>query len=188
MDEQDDVGSGVGSSTADVVESAGDAQGDDAAGVDAIVSYPGVGVSTACGQCLGQGVVAGCGCGSARQGSVGPSVIVVLDELVEERLQFGRVVGLSGLGSEPFLHRLLESLHFALGGGVAWSAVLLDDVESAELVLQGVSAGATGEAGREDHAVVVSVEAGIPALWTAARNSSRMMIAVTAWWAVTRMA
>jgi hypothetical protein len=36
VDEQDDVGSGVGSADADVVELSGHAQGDDAGGVDAV--------------------------------------------------------------------------------------------------------------------------------------------------------
>jgi hypothetical protein len=38
VDEQDDVGSGVGSADADVVESAVDAEGDDAGVVDAVVA------------------------------------------------------------------------------------------------------------------------------------------------------
>ena len=38
-DEQDDVGSGVGSSDADVAEFAGDAQGDGAGLVDAVVTH-----------------------------------------------------------------------------------------------------------------------------------------------------
>ena len=46
VDEQDDVGSGVGSSDADVVESSVEAQGDGAAGVDEIVTNPVVRVVT----------------------------------------------------------------------------------------------------------------------------------------------
>ena len=42
-DEQDDVGSGVGSPDAEVVQPAGDAQGDAAAVVDAVVPNPVVG-------------------------------------------------------------------------------------------------------------------------------------------------
>ena len=38
LDEQDDVGSGVGSADADVAESAGDAQGDGAGLVDLVVA------------------------------------------------------------------------------------------------------------------------------------------------------
>ena len=58
-DEEDDAGSGVGSADADVVQVAGDAQGDDAGGVDAVVADPvvGVGVAAWSGQRLGQGVV-----------------------------------------------------------------------------------------------------------------------------------
>jgi len=47
LDEQDDVGSGVGSAEADVVESAGVAQGEAAGFVDAVVSDPVVGVGAA---------------------------------------------------------------------------------------------------------------------------------------------
>ena len=39
MDEQDDGGSGEGSAHADVVQSAVDAQGEFAVGVDAVVTY-----------------------------------------------------------------------------------------------------------------------------------------------------
>ena len=46
-DEQDDVGSGVGSADPDVVQPAGDAQGDAAGLVDAVVPYAGVGVVVA---------------------------------------------------------------------------------------------------------------------------------------------
>ena len=44
MDEQEDVGSGVGSADVDVVEPSGDAQGDNAGVVDAVVADPVVGV------------------------------------------------------------------------------------------------------------------------------------------------
>ena len=47
LDEHEDVGSGVGSSDADVVESALDAEGDDAGVIDAVVADPGVGVGFA---------------------------------------------------------------------------------------------------------------------------------------------
>ena len=47
VDEHDDVGSGVGSSDPDVVEFAGDAEGDDAGFVDAVVADAGVGVGVA---------------------------------------------------------------------------------------------------------------------------------------------
>lgn len=45
--EQEDAGLGVGSADADVVEAAVDAQGDGAAGVDAVVTDPVVGVGVA---------------------------------------------------------------------------------------------------------------------------------------------
>ena len=59
VDEQDDVGSGVGSADADVVQAPGVAQGDAAGVVDAVVADPvvGVGVSAVAGKRLGQRVV-----------------------------------------------------------------------------------------------------------------------------------
>ncbi|MEU4295053.1 hypothetical protein AB0E63_43105 [Kribbella sp. NPDC026596] len=68
VDEEEDVGSGVGSADADVVEPAVDAQGDnagvvDAVGADAMVDLAGpVGV--------GVGVIGGGGGGSVRQGAI----------------------------------------------------------------------------------------------------------------------
>ncbi|GAC1611368.1 MAG: hypothetical protein NVS3B26_23770 [Mycobacteriales bacterium] len=47
LDEQDDVGSGVGSADADVPESAGEAQGDAAGFVDLVAADPVVGVGGA---------------------------------------------------------------------------------------------------------------------------------------------
>jgi hypothetical protein len=55
LDEQDDVGSGMGSADAEVVQPAGDAQGDAAAVVDAVVPDPVVGVGVAAGGGLGLG-------------------------------------------------------------------------------------------------------------------------------------
>ena len=49
VDEQDDVGSGVGSADADVAQSAVDAQGDGAGFVDLVVADPVVGVGVAAG-------------------------------------------------------------------------------------------------------------------------------------------
>jgi hypothetical protein len=68
VDQQDDVGSGVGTSDADVVEAAVQAQGDDAGGVDAGV---GTGVTAA----GGQGGVDGCGGGAVWQGPVRAVVV-----------------------------------------------------------------------------------------------------------------
>ena len=50
LDEQDDVGSGVGSADADVVESSGHPEGDHAGGVDAVVADAVVGVGVAAGR------------------------------------------------------------------------------------------------------------------------------------------
>jgi hypothetical protein len=50
LDEYDHVGSGVGSTQADVVESAGVSQGDDAGVIDAVVADAAVGVGVATGR------------------------------------------------------------------------------------------------------------------------------------------
>src|SRR4051794_41697481 len=47
LDEQDDVGSGVGSADADVAQAPGDAQGDAASLVDLVAAGAGVGVGSA---------------------------------------------------------------------------------------------------------------------------------------------
>ena len=170
LDEQDDGGSGVGSADADVVESAVVAQGDGAGFVDAVVADPvvGVGVAGLAGQGFGQRVVAACGGGSVRQGAVRAAVVVLVDEGVEQGLQLGDRGGLVGLGAEPVLHGLLESLDLAAGGGVAGSGVLLDDVQASELVLEGVaSAAAAGEPDGVDHAVV-GQGGGRDPMWAAA--------------------
>ena len=54
VDEEDDLGSGVGSSDADVVESAVEAEGDRAAGVDDVVTDAVVGVVAFAGVALGR--------------------------------------------------------------------------------------------------------------------------------------
>jgi hypothetical protein len=68
LDEQDDVGSGMGSADAEVVQPAGDAQGDAAAVVDAVVPDPVVGVGVAAGGGLGLGEGGVDGRGVARCG------------------------------------------------------------------------------------------------------------------------
>ena len=69
MDEQENVGSGVGSADADVAEPAADAQGDNTGVIDTVVPDPvvGVGVTAARGQRLGEGGVDRGGGGSVRQ-------------------------------------------------------------------------------------------------------------------------
>jgi hypothetical protein len=119
LDEQQDVGSGVGSADADVVELAGVAEGDgagcaDDVGADAVV---GVGAPVAGGG-LGPGGIRGGGGGPAGQGLVRPLVVVAGGEGVQEGLELGEVSGLGVLGGEPFLEGLLEPLGFALGLGL----------------------------------------------------------------------
>lgn len=67
VDEEDDVGSGVGSSDADVAELAGDAEGDDAGGVDAVVSDSVVGVVGSGRGGFGSCVVDGGGSGASGE-------------------------------------------------------------------------------------------------------------------------
>jgi len=55
--------------------------------------------------------------GRWSEAAVGSVVVVGADEGVDLGLEFGAAVG-SGLGSEPFLHCLLEAFDFAAGGGV----------------------------------------------------------------------
>jgi hypothetical protein len=101
------------------------------------------------------GLVGGGRGAALRQGAVGSGGVVEGDEPLEQRLQGGQVGGLGGLGAQPVLHGLLEAFDLAAGGGVVGSGVLLHDVESAQLVLQGVAAAlAAGKTGGEHHPVV----------------------------------
>src|SRR5580700_12111817 len=97
------------------------------------------------GGCLGPGVVGGERCLAVGQGAVQAAGVVVGGEGIQEFLELGEVSGL-GLGGEPFLQGLPESLDLALGLGVVRAAVLLPDPQAAQLVLQGVAAAsAAGE-------------------------------------------
>jgi hypothetical protein len=71
-------------------------------------------------------------------------VVVEVDEGVQEGLQLGDGAWLVGLGGEPGLHGLLESLDLPAGGRVVRAGVLLDDVEPLEFGLEAVAA--TGDA------------------------------------------
>lgn len=83
-----------------------------------------------------------------RQRAVGPVVVVVADELIEQCLEVGDRGRLDWLGAEPPLQRLLESFDLAAGGRVVRAGVLLPDVQLPELVLEVVaSAAAAGESG-----------------------------------------
>ena len=84
LDEEQDVGSGVGSADADVVEAAVVAQGDYAGVVDAVAANPVVGGWGVGGRRagLGSGLV-GADRGSSAQGPMWAGGVVVLPELVE---------------------------------------------------------------------------------------------------------
>jgi hypothetical protein len=92
-------------------------------------------------------------------------VVVLIDEGIDEGLEFGDRGGLDGLGAQPFLHGLLKSLDLAAGGGVGWAGVLLDHVQAPEFALEGVaSAAAASEPRRVDHLVVGERGGGDPVL------------------------
>ena len=98
VDEDQDVGSGVGSSDADVVESAVDPECDDAGVVDAVGADPMVDLA---GPVRGQGGFRPAGVGGGRgglvrQGPVRAAVVVLLDEGVEQRLELGDGAWLRG--------------------------------------------------------------------------------------------
>ena len=86
---------------------------------------------------------------------MGSSVVVFIDEGVDQRLQFGDGGGLGLLGGEPFLECLVEAFDFAAGGGMVRGGVLLLDLEFREPGLEGVAAASElGETCRVDHSVV----------------------------------
>ena len=123
VDEHNDVGSGMGSSDADVVEAAGHAQGDHAGGVDAVVADAGVGVVVAAGgrEGFGEGVVGGRRGGAVGQGPVRPLVVVGRGELVEQGLQVGDGGGLVGLArSQCFIVCWNRSTLPQVVGGWGW--------------------------------------------------------------------
>ena len=88
LDEQEDVGSGVGSPDSDVAQSAGHAQGDGACLVDLVLADSVVGLDgrTGAGGGLGSGCVDGGRCRSVLEGAVRAAVVVLLEEGVEEGL------------------------------------------------------------------------------------------------------
>ena len=104
VDEQQDVGSGVGPADADVVELAAVAEGDGAGGVDDVAADAVVGVGGAvAGGGFGPGGVGGGGGGPVRQGPVRPLGVVVAGEVVEQGLQLGEVAGWGGWAASHFL-------------------------------------------------------------------------------------
>ena len=126
VDEEEDGGSGVGSSDADVVESAVVAEGDDAAGVDAVAADS---LAAVCGGgsglCFGESLVRD-GWGDAVEGAVGAGGVVEVDEGVELVLEC--VVGVGGLqGGEVAFEGLLEAFDapmFVKGGTTRLADVL----------------------------------------------------------------
>jgi hypothetical protein len=66
LNEYEDAGAGVGSADADVMEAAGDAQGDDAGLVDAVAADSVVGVGSGCWVGFGAGGEGGSGRGLMR--------------------------------------------------------------------------------------------------------------------------
>ena len=86
-----------------------------------------------------------------------PPVVVLVGEGAEKCLQFGDRGRLDGLGAQPLLHRLLEPLGLAAGGGMPGAGVLLDHVPVPELLFEAVAATLASEASQSDgvdHAVV----------------------------------
>ncbi len=110
LNQQDDVGSGVGSSDPDVMQPAVDAERHGAGFVDAVVTDPvvGVGVPAVARQCFGHRVIERRRGRTMWQRSVGSAVVVVVDELIEQRLELVDGGGLDRLSAEPLLERLLE--------------------------------------------------------------------------------
>src|SRR5262249_8586509 len=116
LDQEQDVGSGVGPANADVVELAAIAEGgaagrvgDVAAGAVVGVGGPGAG----CGR--GPGGVGGGRGLAVRQGPVRPLGVVVAGEGVQEGLELADGAGLGWLGGQPLLQGLPEPLGLALG-------------------------------------------------------------------------
>jgi hypothetical protein len=92
------------------------------------------------------------------QRSMGASMVVLIDEPVDERLEGLDGGGLVGLGTQPVLQGLPEPLDLAAGGRVVGAGVLLVDAEATQFVLQAVAArravaASSGEPGGEHHAV-----------------------------------
>lgn len=126
---------------ADVVHAAGDAQAELAVFVDDVVQDPVADVAAAVSVWGGFGA-GGVGGGRGRsvwELSVGPAVIALVEEAVDESLLLRDGGGLDALPDQPFLHGLLEPLYLSGGGRVVGPGVLLDDVEASQFGLQAVA-------------------------------------------------
>ena len=86
LDEQQDVGSGMGSPDAHVMQPTGMTQGDHASGIDAVVADAGMGIVASGGAGFGTGGVGDRGGGPLRQQAVRAAVVVGGDEGIEQRL------------------------------------------------------------------------------------------------------
>jgi hypothetical protein len=64
------------------------------------------------------------------------SAWLVKGKFTDEGLSLADRGGLFGLGGEPLLHSLLESLDLAAGNGVVGTGVLLENTESAQFELE----------------------------------------------------
>lgn len=71
--------------------------------------------------------------------AVRTTVVVLIDEVVEQLLELGNCGCLSRLGAEPLLEGLLEAFDLVLGVRVVRSAVLLNDLELAKPRLEAVT-------------------------------------------------
>jgi hypothetical protein len=120
VDNQDDMGSGVGSADAEVVQPAGYAQGDPAAVVDAVVADPVVGSASRllAGWALGRCHRRSRG-GPVRQGPVRLAVVVLVGEGVERGLQLRDGGGWTGWAASHFLEGLVEAFDLAIGLGLS---------------------------------------------------------------------
>ena len=185
VDEDDDVGSGVGSSDADVAEPAGDAQGDGAAGVDAVSADAVVRVGAAGGCGFGPGGVDGGGSRSVWERPVRSVLVVDRNERVEECLELGEGCG-GGLRSSHCFRvcwnrSTLPQVVGWLGRLFFWwmpsrsssvSSPLRPPRPPAKRVVKAMP-------------LSVSVEAGGPWVVIAARKVASTIGPVTGWWAVT---
>ncbi len=189
LDEDEDVGSGVGSSDADVVEPAVDAQGDRAGVVDAVVADAVVGVGAAvAGGGFGSGVVGGGGggvggagigggvggCSGRRRRRGGPGA-----RRWWRAGRVGRVASSSGSAGSVRLCRRWWG-----GWGGSSSGSMPRRRSSCSRPLRPPCA--AGEAGGEDHAVVGQRGGRDPVGGNGLAERGRRTIGpVTRWWAVT---
>ena len=131
-----------------------------------------MGVGAGCWVGFGAGGVGGSWGGVVGQRAVWAVLVVGLDEGVELGLELGDRGG-PGLAGEPFLKGLVEALDFAAGGRVIRGGVDLGDAQAAQFVSNPLRPPLPPESRVvKTMPLSVSVEAGIPWVSTALRNSS----------------